>query len=60
MPRELEILVIKVSGKNSDSVLCIASYRPPHQGDVQLCYLQESIDTIDIDSQSVCERANDG
>lgn len=46
MTRELEIIVIKISDKNFNSVLCFGCYRPPSQGYVLLSYLQDGIDMM--------------
>lgn len=52
-PRELELLILKVTDAHGKGLLCIGCYRPPTQGAVLLDYLTENIDNMMVANQ--CE-----
>ncbi len=52
-PRELELLMLKVTDTHGKGLLCIGCYRPPSQGAVLLNYLTDNIDNVMMANQ--CE-----
>ena len=53
VPRDLEMIILKISDKNGKSVLCVGCYRPPSQGTALFDYLTANIDAMMVANQ--CE-----
>ncbi|XP_045104363.1 uncharacterized protein LOC123499894 [Portunus trituberculatus] len=51
VPRELELIALKIIDGNGKGLLCVGCYRPPWQGSVLLDYLTENLDTMSTASQ---------
>ena len=51
VPRELELIALKVIDGNGKGLLCVGCYRPPWQGSVLLDFLTDNLDTMMTASQ---------